>query len=114
VRFEYHTVHLPIVIDGLDDESERGADSIDIFIHDLLDYCGFASIVQTPSQRQLEPFTHLRLTYSIKILISLSLRRAFRRIDNIFPLLGFRSAKTIEAYLQTENSRKSRANSWIR
>jgi len=110
MRCEHYKACLPIIIDGLDDETERRTDSVDIFIHNLLDYRGFASIIQTPLHHQLELYTHLQLTHSIRILISLSLRRAFRRIDNIFPLMGFRSARITKAHFRRENSRKSRAN----
>lgn len=42
--------YITLVVDGLDIESKRGADCVDIFVHYLLDDRGFARIVQAPSQ----------------------------------------------------------------
>ena len=42
-------VCLPFVIDGLDDEAERGTDCIHILAHDLLDNGRLASIIETPN-----------------------------------------------------------------
>lgn len=37
---------LPFIINSLDNEAKGRADGIDIFSHDPLDNCGFASIVK--------------------------------------------------------------------
>ncbi len=37
----------PVIINGLDDETESRTDGIDIFIHDSLHYRRLAGIVQT-------------------------------------------------------------------
>jgi len=39
---------LPLVVDGLDDEAQRGTDGVDILAHDPLDNGGLAGIVETP------------------------------------------------------------------
>lgn len=52
-------------------------------MHDLLDDCGFAGIVEAAIDISKRNFTIYIDSYSIRILISLSFRRAFLRIDNI-------------------------------
>jgi len=37
---------LPAIINSLDDEAKRWADSVHIFAHDLLDYSSLSSIVE--------------------------------------------------------------------
>lgn len=37
---------LPVVVNGLDDEAEGGADGVDVFPHYSLDNCGLACIVE--------------------------------------------------------------------
>lgn len=78
-------LRLPFILDRLDDEAQRGTDFVDIFIHNLLHNSSFPSIVKAPSP--VSCFSHRRLRqlpYSIKMRISLSLRRAFLSIDSIF------------------------------
>ncbi len=40
-------VSLPVVVDGLDVETQGGADGVDVLAHDFLDYRGLARIVKT-------------------------------------------------------------------
>lgn len=47
---------IPSVVDGLDDEPQRGADGVHILAHDLLDDGGLARIVE--SSAQLVPPLH--------------------------------------------------------
>lgn len=39
---------LPLVVDSLDDETERRADGVDILSHNLFDNCRLSCIVQAP------------------------------------------------------------------
>lgn len=39
--------HLPIIVDGLNNEAERGTDAVHILAHDPLDDCGLAGIIET-------------------------------------------------------------------
>lgn len=41
---------LPLVVDGLDDEAQRGTDGIDIFAHDALDNRGLPSIIEATAK----------------------------------------------------------------
>lgn len=41
--------HSPFIVDGLDDEAQRGTDAVDILIHDLLHNRSLSSIVQSPA-----------------------------------------------------------------
>jgi hypothetical protein len=43
--------HIPAVINSLDNETKCWTDSIDVFAHDLLNYCSLSSIVQTAEPR---------------------------------------------------------------
>lgn len=83
---------IPFVVDGLNDKPQCWADRIDVLVHDLLDYSCFARIVKASAFRQLSfpssLFPAKLVSYSIKILSSLSLRRAFRRIDSILGRKG--------------------------
>lgn len=40
-------LHIPFVVDGLDDEPQRGADSVHIFAHNLLNNRRLARVVET-------------------------------------------------------------------
>lgn len=75
------------MINRLYDESKSRANSVDVFIHDSFYNRGFACIIQSPcsstSARQENSAILIARTYSINILISLSFRRAFLKIDNI-------------------------------
>lgn len=80
---------LPIVLDRLDDKSKSRADTVYVLVHDLLHNGSLACIVQTPGSSQQHSFFQTCMcykSYSIKILISLSFKRAFRKIDSIFAL----------------------------
>lgn len=76
---------IPIIIYRLDNEAKRRADAVDVLIHDLLHDSRLARIVQPPAQLLSYGMTisNRRNAYNINILISLSLRRAFRKIDSI-------------------------------
>lgn len=39
-------LHSPLIINGFDDESKRWTDCVHVFIHDPLDYCCLAGIIQ--------------------------------------------------------------------
>lgn len=39
-------MHAPLVVDRLDDETERGTDSVDILAHNPLDDCCLARIIE--------------------------------------------------------------------
>jgi hypothetical protein len=80
---------LPVVFNRLDDEAQSWTDTVHVLVHDLLDDGCLSSIVQAPTssqQRHLDTSKSWEL-HSINIRISLSFRRAFRKIDNIFPLM---------------------------
>lgn len=82
-------MRIPLVVNGLDDKPQRGADGVHILAHDLLDDGRLARIVKSSASLVPDasvPETACRRgdgSHSIKILSSLSLSRAFRRIDNI-------------------------------
>ena len=78
----------PLIVDRLDDEAQCGADRIHILAHNLLDDGCLARIIET-SVSIVSRLFHATAaerdlsSHSIKILNSLSLSLAFRRIDNI-------------------------------
>ena len=76
----------PFIVNGLDDESQGGADSRDILVHNLLDNSCFTCIIQPAEFAQQLPSAFSSVpTYSIRILISLSFSRAFRKTESILP-----------------------------
>lgn len=81
---------VPFVVDGPDDKSQGWTDSIHILIHKPFDDCGFSSIVQSSSTWSAihSAGASIQISYNIKILISLSFNRAFRRIDNIVEIVS--------------------------
>jgi hypothetical protein len=77
----------PFVVDGLDDEAKGRADGVDILAHDLFHNGCFSRIVQpTETMWSVQSWVgnEKRFTNSIRIRSSLSLSRAFRKIDSIF------------------------------
>lgn len=83
---------LPFVIDGPDDEAQGWAHSVYIFVHQPLDDGSLPSIIQSSTvllalniTDRVSPNAH-----SIRILISLSFNRAFRRIESILAVDSFR------------------------
>lgn len=75
---------LPLVVNRLDDEAERRADFIDILVHNLPDDGSLACVVQATTFNSANHLTQPpRRTHSIRILISLSFRRAFLKIESI-------------------------------
>lgn len=76
--------NLPIIFNGFDDKPQGRTDTVHVFIHDFLDDRGLPGIVQPAARRQNQACRLSLVTHSIRIRISLSLRRAFRRIDSIF------------------------------
>ena len=85
-------MRIPLVVDSLDDEPQRGADGVHILAHNLLDDGRLARIIEPSTQLVSLSCTDSDLCarsvhpHSIRILNSLSLSRALRRIDNIFLL----------------------------
>lgn len=80
---------VPFVINSLDNESQGWTNGIHIFIHQLLDNGSLSGIVQ-PSSTILAVVSfaaQLKYPYNISILISLSFKRALRRIDSILIIL---------------------------
>lgn len=74
---------LPFKIDRLDDEPERRTDTINVLFHDSLHDSRLASVIQTPWLVSICVYASAAQTHNIKIRISLSFRRAFRRTDNM-------------------------------
>lgn len=86
IVFEIPKKDLPSEINGFDDKSQCRTHRGDILVHNLLDNGRFPGIIQAPILQSLaEDFQRLRPPYSIKTRISLSFRRAFRRIDSMVP-----------------------------
>jgi hypothetical protein len=77
---------LPVVFNCLDDEAQSWTDTVHILIHNSLDDGCLSSVVQTPTlcQRRHRETSKSWELHSINIRISLSFRRAFRKIDSIF------------------------------
>ena len=51
---------IPVVVDGLDDEAEGGADRVDILAHDLLDNRRLARIVEAAALRSARTALQVR------------------------------------------------------
>ena len=75
--------YIPVVLDRLDDESERRADTVDILVHDLLHNGRLSRVVQTPDAVSPQVDRQFVATHSMRMRISLSFRRAFRNIESI-------------------------------
>lgn len=73
---------LPLEIDGLDNETQSWTNSADILIHDSFHDGCLAGIIKA-SDRLASYRTRSVIADSIKIRISLSLRRALRSTDSI-------------------------------
>lgn len=72
-------------MNGFDNETQSWTDSIHIFVHKLLDDRGLAGIVEPSATGSAILVVHLdELSYSIRILISLSFNRALRSTESIF------------------------------
>lgn len=81
----------PFVVYGFDDEPECGAHGMNVFIHDLLDYGRFPCVIQSTLTSSVSASLSqgTQSSYSINILISLSFKRAFRRMESIVTTFRF-------------------------
>jgi hypothetical protein len=79
---------VPFILDCLDDEAQCRTDTVDWFIKQFLAYCGFPCCIETPRSnnvnRHLSPRQQRATTYNSRMRISLSFKRAFLNIDNIY------------------------------
>lgn len=75
----------PSIVYRLDDEPKCWANIIDVLIQEFLDYGRFASIVQSSAVNQHTNRSNRAATHSINTRISLSFRRALRRMESIVP-----------------------------
>lgn len=78
---------VPIIFDRFDDKAESRAHAVHVFVHDFLHDGGLSCIVQAPMQSAYIATRQVQRTYNINILISLSFKRAFRRIDSILDVV---------------------------
>ena len=74
------------MLNGLDDEAKSRTRIVDVLLHDLLHDCRLPSIIKSAISESTKNVAWQRSslgTDSIRIRISLSLRRAFRRIESM-------------------------------
>jgi hypothetical protein len=76
-------ISIPVIFDCLDDETKSRADTVDVFIHDLLHDRSLSCIVKPTNAISRKHRKRILGTHSISIRISLSFRRALRRIESI-------------------------------